>query len=159
MQSLIRSYLTDLLQMSDGQCIIAAWSDSLLLIAMVQLVTTLSIAGLDKSLHVMSKEFRSSNCRSLLDLDFKSIHVDQAVMRKSSIRRVVKLCWRTQLNVCSTSSRQIKVFEYKRNTFCSFMITFSIQSELYGCLFPLALLRCSSGRTPVMCCLPEKMKN
>lgn len=130
---------------------------------MVQLVTTLSIAGLDKSLHVMSKEFRSSNCRSLLDLDFKSIHVGQAAMRKSSIRRVVKLCSRTQLNVRSTFQKtghqagKLKCVNI--NTTHSVMIKSSIQSELYGCLFPLAVLRCSSGRTPVICCLPEKMKN
>ncbi len=92
---LIQSHLTDELQMSDCQCIIAAWSDSPMPIAVVQLVTTLLIAGLDKSLHIMSKESKSSNCQWLLDLVFKSIYAGQVQREKSSICVRFKLCSRT----------------------------------------------------------------
>lgn len=70
---LIQSYLTDKLQMSDSQCIIAAWSDSPLHIAVLQLVTTLLIACLYRSVRIMSKEFRCSDHWSLFHLNIKSM--------------------------------------------------------------------------------------
>lgn len=83
-------------RLSVYHCSVIGFPPLPVLFSVAQLVTTLLIAGLDKSLHIMSKEFRSSNRQSPLDLDFKSIHVGGLVAEgKAGSRVVFKLCSRT----------------------------------------------------------------
>lgn len=144
--------------MSDCQCIIAAWSDSPLPIAVVQLVTTLLIAGLDKSLHTMSKEFKSSNCQSLLDLDLKSIDVGLLVKRKSSIRVVFKLCSRThtlsvahfmKIDIKQENNHEIKELGHKLHLVCSFLSKSSFWSDVFFVWISFMLLSTAAQRGPL----------
>lgn len=157
--------------MSVCRCIIAAWSDSPLPLAVVQLLTTLLIAGLDKSLHIMSKEFQSSKRHPLLDLDLKSIDVGPVVKRKGE---AFEWCsnW-AQGHTLSPSPRHIswkmaiarennrKIRELGCELLPCVLFSFS-KSSIWSDLFvwvSLTLVSAVAQRGPLlMCCIPEKIK-
>ena len=56
----------------------------------VEACDELLIAGLDISLHIMSKEFRSSSHQLMLNLDLKSIYVGQKFKHLSNVWIVLK---------------------------------------------------------------------